>query len=190
MIKKDARFIYICYVALLLLTGIVITDIIKQHNQEKQKSEKLDADITKTFAQIDSLKNSRTRRINDSLAQHSEYVYTAENQNKIDSLKIANSELLNNAYNAARNYSLTRVARKNEGVFSEFSDVPLVRNSGIHYNKNKCIIQDFNQKKSAADCLEHNIRRYIDSALIEEVLALQLKLDTLLRQKNSNTRNR
>ena len=188
MIKKDARFVYFCCAALVLLTGIVIMDIKKQHDQEKQKSEKLDADIIKTFATIDSLKNSRTRRINDSLAQHSEYVYTAENQHKIDSLTIANNELLKNAYNTARDYSVMRVARNNEGVFTDFSDIPLVKNSGFHYNRNKRIIQEFNKQKSVADYLERNIRRHIDSALVEEMLTLQLKLDTLLRQKHFNTR--
>ena len=193
MNKKDIRFLYFCVIASLILMGVTITmsiEVKKKRDAEKQKSEQLDAKIANTFNAIDSLRTTRTRRINDSLAQHSEYVYTAENRHKIDSLTNKNIELLNNAYNAARNYSMTRVAYNNESVFSDFSDIPLVRNSGIHYNKNKRIIQDFNQKKSVADYLENNIRRYIDSVTVAEIFNLQLKLNNMLQQKYNRTKNR
>ena len=116
--------------------------------QTQSESQQLDQNIQSAFDTIDSLQKTRAQRITDSVGKNPGYIYITNNQARIDSLKHANMQLLSWAYNSARNYSVMNAVYKNESVFSDYAQIPAVKNAGIQYRRNKKEIQKFKLKEN------------------------------------------
>ena len=186
MTKKDVAVLVLSILGVLTVLGLVSYDIgtAKQKwKQTQSESQQLDQNIQSAFDTIDSLQKTRAQRITDSVNKNPGYIYITNNQARIDSLKHANMQLLSWAYNSARNYSVMSAVYKNESVFSDYAQIPAVKNAGIQYRRNKKEIQNFNQQISDVAAMEQSIRRHIDSITMAQIFNQQKLLDSLLKQK-------
>lgn len=186
MTKKDVAVLMLSIFGVLTILGLMAYDIDTAKQKWKQtqsESQQLDQNIQSAFDTIDSLQKTRAQRITDSVNKNPEYIYITNNQARIDSLKHANMQLLSWAYNSARNYSIMNAVYKNESVFSDYAQIPAVKNAGIQYRRNKKEIQNFNQQISDVAAMEQSIRRHIDSVTMAQIFNQQKLLDSLLKQK-------
>lgn len=186
MTKKDVAVLMLSILGVLTVLGLMAYDIgtAKQKwKQTQSESQQLDQNIQSAFDTIDSLQKTRAQRITDSVGKNPGYIYITNNQSRIDSLRHANMQLLSWAYNSARNYSVMNAVYKNESVFSDYVQIPAVKNAGIQYRRNKKEIQNFNQQISDVAAMEQSIRRHIDSITMAQIFNQQKLLDSLLKQK-------
>lgn len=185
--KLHVPFIMTGGIALVLaLVMAMAYDTKKIKGAERAQNTKvanIDSQIKSANAKIDSLYNISDSLIADSLARHPEYQWVIQNKGPVDSLRGVNQELLSQAYNAARKNSTMTIVRRNETVFSDFSDVPAVRNVKWKYYANKKKIQEFDRRAPFVAHVPDAVRAYFDNKTNADVRALQMKIDSLLNEK-------
>lgn len=171
-----------------ILTLYVANEIISKDLQEAQnkKIAQIDSDIKNALSAIDSLRNTRDARITDSLMQYPDYEYVVCNQKNADSLRIANAQIMDRAYNQAKNHSVTSPVFRNENIFTDFADVPhIVRDKNAYY-RNKKSIAKFDKARANIDKITPQIQHHIDSATFAQIDMQQRVIDSLLNQKNQH----
>lgn len=172
---------------ILFIFLMVATECSNKENAKKtnEKISNIDDEIANSKRYIDSLRTTKEKRIQDSLITYPDYQYILQNQNAIDSLRSTNAELLDNAYNYARTNSLTTAALYNESLFTDFDDMPLVKNIGQQYYRNKQKINRFDQRKQKLGTIPYDVRRHIDSTTYAQIGKHQNQIDSLLNEKNN-----
>lgn len=185
--KLHVPFIMTGGIALVLaLVMAMAYDTKKIKGAERAQNTKvanIDSQIKSANAKIDSLYNISDSLIADSLARHPEYQWVIQNKGPVDSLRGVNQELLSQAYDAARKNSTMTIVRRNETVFSDFSDVPAVRNVKWKYYANKKKIQEFDRRVPFVAHVPDAVRAHFDNKTNADVRALQMKIDSLLNEK-------
>lgn len=151
--------------------------IVQEYNINQQ--------ISNLRGTIDSLRNAKQKYINDKLMQIPEYQYVQQNQTRIDSLVDVNKQLLDRAYNAARNYSVMTIVPYSAKVFQNYPDIPVVQQSSWPYYKNNKEIKKFNQQKNQADQITPIITAQAETEIINQIDSALIKLDSLLNEKNN-----
>ncbi|MBQ2859401.1 MAG: hypothetical protein IJE82_03495 [Alphaproteobacteria bacterium] len=193
--KKNNDNFWKLHVPFIMTGGIVFVlalvfamayDTKKIKRMEKAQNTKvanIDSQIKSANAKIDSLYDVSDSLIADSLARHPEYQWVVQNQGATDSLRGVNQELLSQAYNAARKNSMMTIVRRNETLFSDFSDVPAVRNVKWKYYANKKKIQEFDHRAPFVAHVPDAVRAHFYTSANKQVHDLQMKIDSLLNEK-------
>lgn len=179
----------ICLVLILVLSMAHDTKKNKQMNREQNtKVAKVDAQIKAAEAKVDSIYKATDFFVADSLARHAEYRWVADNKRAIDSLRVVNQDLTQQAYNAARQTAMMTVAYNNETVFRDFADVPGVRNVKWKYYANKKKIQEFDRRAPSVGHVPDAVRAHFYTSANKQVRDLQMKIDSLLNEKKNLVR--
>lgn len=175
----------IAFVLALVMAMAYDTKKIKRMERaQNTKMAKIDSQIKSAQAQVDSLYNMVDVWTADSLARHPEYQWSAKNKAVIDSLRATNQELMTQAYNAVKNYSVMQIVKNNETVFSDFSDVPAVKNVKWKYYGNKKKIQEFDRRAPSVEHVPIAVRAHFDSKANKQIRDLQMQIDSLLNEKS------
>lgn len=176
----------ICLVLILVLTMAHDTKKNKRMDREQNtKVAKVDAQIKAAEAKVDSLYSVSDSLIADSLARHAEYRWVADNKRAIDSLRVVNQDLTQQAYNAAKKNSIMAIVKNNETVFRDFADVPGVRNVRWKYYANKKKIQEFDRRAPSVEHVPDAVRAHFYVSASRQVRDLQMKIDSLLNEKKN-----
>lgn len=179
----------ICLVLTLVLTMAHDTKKIKRMDREQNtKVAKVDAQIKAAEAKVDSIYKATDFFVADSLARHAEYRWVADNKRAIDSLRVVNQDLTQQAYNAAKKNSMMMIVKNNETVFRDFSDVPGVRNIKWKYYANKKKIQEFDRRAPSVGHVPDAVRAHFYTSANKQVRDLQMKIDSLLNEKKNLVR--
>ncbi len=155
-------------------------------NQEKQQSariEKLDSQIIAKFSASRQLQAAIDKKTQDSLNRIPEYVFVMQNRNRVDSLRNANDSLIKRAYKIVISDTVFGIVRKNESLFTEYSDIPQVQNIGWQYWRNKQVIKYFEQQLSAVENTSENVRTYFRKSADAKIQQLYREIDVLLTEK-------
>ncbi|MFQ6703263.1 MAG: hypothetical protein ACLRFO_03640 [Alphaproteobacteria bacterium] len=156
----------------------------RMERAQNTKVAKIDSQIKSANAQIDSLYRVTDSLVVDSLARHPEYSWVVANKDKIDSLRVLNQEYMQQAYEAAKKYSMIEVVYCNERVFERFGGVSGVRNVKWKYYDNKKKIQEFNRRAPLVAHVPSGVRAHFDRKINAQVRARQMQIDSLLNEKN------
>ncbi len=170
--------------ALVMAMAHDIKKIKRMERAQNTKMARIDAGIKSANAQIDSLYNAVGGAVEDSLARHPEYQWVVDNAAQIDSLRAVNQNLVQRAYNAARKNSIMDIPRNDESVFSDFADVPGVKNVKWQYYANKNKIREFDRRAPFVAHLPNTVRAHFYLQANKQVHELQDKIDSLLDEKN------
>lgn len=172
---------------ILFIFLMVATECSHKENAKKtnEKISNIDDEIANSKRYIDSLRTTKEERIQDSLMTYPDYQYISQNQHTTDSLRSVNKQLLDSAYKHARSNSLTTAALYNESLFTDFDDMPLVKNIGQQYYRNKQKINRFDQRKQKLGTIPYDVRRHIDSTTYAQIGKHQNQIDSLLNEKNN-----
>lgn len=186
---SSAMLAGICLVLILVLTMAHDTKKIKRMDREQNtKVAKVDAQIKAAEAKVDSIYKATDFFVADSLARHAEYRWVADNKRAIDSLRVVNQDLTQQAYNAAKKNSIMAIVKNNETVFRDFSDVPGVRNVKWKYYANKKKIQEFDRRAPSVEHVPDAVQAHFYVSASRQVRDLQMKIDSLLNEKKNLVR--
>ena len=174
--------------ALVMAMAYDAKKIKRMERAQNTKVAKIDSQIKSANVQIDSLYNISDSLVADSLARHPEYQWVIQNKGPVDSLRNVNQGYINQAYNAVKKHSIMQIANNNETVFSDFSDVPAVRNVKWKYYANKKKIQEFDRRAPFDAHVPDAVRAHFDNKTNADVRALQMKIDSLLNEKRNLVR--
>lgn len=175
----------IAFVLALVMAMAYDTKKIKRMERaQNTKVAKIDSQIKSANVQIDSLYRVVDSLVADSLARHPEYSWVVANKDKIDSLRVLNQEYMQQAYEAAKKYSMIEVVYCNERVFERFGGVSGVRNVKWKYYDNKKKIQEFDRRAPNVRHVPDAVRAHFDRKINAQVRARQMQIDSLLNEKN------
>ena len=184
LLLNSRLFVLLCGMGLCAVAlGTVVDDKIR----EKRRNEKIadiDSQIRTVRYHIDSLFDVADAQVVDSLARHPEYSWVVANKDKIDSLRVLNQEYMQQAYEAAKKYSMIEVVYCNERVFERFGGVSGVRNVKWKYYDNKKNIQEFDRRAPLVAHVPDAVRAHFDRKINAQVRARQMQIDSLLNEKN------
>lgn len=170
-------------VVLLFMIAILLSMTANQESAKNKLLAETDKNIDATRDEIQRIRTALPGSISDSLNKNDTYTYLVENGPAIDSLRKANSQILDRAYNAAYRHSMFNVPKHNTTVFTEFSEIPTVRNSGWKYWANDKKIRQYDRVKSMNPNLQRAIRSHFDSVANNRITQLQARMDSLLNKK-------
>ena len=175
----------IAFVLALVMAMAYDTKKIKRMERaQNTKVAKIDSQIKSANSQIDSLYRVADLLVVDSLARHPEYSWVVANKDKIDSLRVLNQEYMQQAYEAAKKYSMIEVVYCNERVFERFGGVSGVRNVKWKYYDNKKKVQEFDRRAPLVVHVPSGVRAHFDRKINVQVRARQMQIDSLLNEKN------
>ncbi len=170
-------------VVLLFMIAILLSMTANQESAKNKLLAETDKNIDATRDEIQRIRTALPGLISDSLNKNDTYTYLVENGPAIDSLRKANDQILDRAYNAAYRHSMFNVPKHNTTVFTEFSEIPTVRNSGWKYWANDKKIRQYDRVKSMNPNLQRAIRSHFDSVANNRITQLQARMDSLLNKK-------
>ena len=170
-------------VVLLFMIAILLSMTANQESAKNKLLAETDRNIDATRDEIQRIRTALPGLISDSLNKNDTYTYLVENGPAIDSLRKANDQILDRAYNAAYRHSMFNVPKHNTTVFTEFSEIPTVRNSGWKYWANDKKIRQYDRVKSMNPNLQRAIRSHFDSVANNRITQLQARMDSLLNKK-------
>lgn len=174
---------------IIIVTAVSIALVASMHPAKKSNSrtndiEKIDSALYDAHYQIDSMRYGIDDAIQDSLQKNPTYTMMRDNAIKTDSLKHANDSLINTAYERAKSYSIATVPRRNASVFTEYKNLPAVRSASVKYWKNRNLIASLEKSVAGRTNPEHDVRRFLDSTNTANIRNMQIKIDSLLKQKD------
>lgn len=177
-------------VVLLFMIAILLSMTANQESTKNKLLVETDKNISATRDEISRIRTALPGLISDSLNRNDTYTYLIKNGPAIDSLRKANGQILDRAYNAAYRHSMFNVPKHNTTVFTEFSEIPTVRNSGWKYWANDKKIRQYDRVKSMNPNLQRAIRSHFDSVANNRITQLQARMDSLLNKKLNLVNNR
>lgn len=174
---------------IILVTALSIALVFSMQPAKKSSSrtndiEKIDSALYDAHYKIDSMRYGIDDTIQDSLQKNPTYTQLIDVQNKKDSLTQANDSLINVAYNRAKNYSIATVPQRNSTVFTDYKELPAVRSASYKYWKNRNLIAGLEKSVAGRTNPEHDVRRFLDSTNTANIRDMQIKIDSLLKQKD------
>lgn len=174
---------------IIIVTAVSIALVASMHPAKKSNSgtndiEKIDSALYDAHYKIDSMRYGIDDVIQDSLEKNPTYTMMRDNAVKTDSLKHANDSLINVAYNRAKNYSIATVPQRNSTVFTDYKELPAVRSASYKYWQNKKLISGLEKSVAGRTNPEHDVRRFLDSTNTANIRNMQIKIDSLLKQKD------
>lgn len=174
---------------IIIVTAVSIALVASMHPAKKSNSgtndiEKIDSALYDAHYKIDSMRYGIDDAIQDSLQKNPTYTMMRDNAIKTDSLKQANDSLINTAYNWAQQFSIVTLPRKNTSVFSEYKHLSYVREASYKYWQNKKLIAGLEKSVAGRTNPEHDVRRFLDSTNTANIRNMQIKIDSLLKQKD------
>lgn len=174
---------------IIIVTALSIALVFSMEPPRKSSSktndiEKIDSALYDAHYKIDSMRYGIDDAIQDSLRKNPIYTQLIDAQTKTDSLKSANDSLINTAYERAKNYSIATVPRRNASVFTEYKKLPAVRSASVKYWKNRNLIASLEKSVAGHTNPEHSVRRFLDSTNTANIRDMQIKIDSLLKQKD------
>ena len=140
--------------------------------------------IALTRTNIRAIRDANRRGIARTLDRHSDYRYTVENRTRVDSLRTANAELINQACARARRTATFTIVPHTAMVFLQYPHVSGVSGLGTMYELNNREIKKFDDKVAKIDGFEQRVKNHYDSIMYADLAMAHARLDSLLNVKH------